>query len=153
MTDKHRQFNGLLHCARQVLTQEGPMAFYKGFGMCWARVRIWTSSLTSNVRQSNWHSRVRISLELIRWSACWYLRSCVNCLVSHLCSFPTLFCILDYGRRCKIIEYSYFPETMFDVCLHEGYGYSLWERPQPIVQHGFCSLPSGVDTVREYFVE
>ncbi|KAI0093315.1 mitochondrial carrier [Irpex rosettiformis] len=38
MTDKHRQFSGMVHCARQVLTHEGPMAFYKGFGMCWARL-------------------------------------------------------------------------------------------------------------------
>ncbi|KAI0812478.1 mitochondrial carrier [Irpex lacteus] len=32
MTDKHRKFRGLLHCAGQVLTHEGPMAFYKGSG-------------------------------------------------------------------------------------------------------------------------
>ncbi|KAI0700904.1 mitochondrial carrier [Cytidiella melzeri] len=38
MTDKHRQFKGILHCAGKVLSHEGPMAFYKGFGMCWARL-------------------------------------------------------------------------------------------------------------------
>ncbi|KAH8079444.1 mitochondrial carrier [Cristinia sonorae] len=38
MTDKHHQFKGALDCARQVLLHEGPMAFYKGFSMCWGRL-------------------------------------------------------------------------------------------------------------------
>lgn len=38
MTDKHHKFSGALDCARKVLLHEGPMAFYKGFSMCWGRV-------------------------------------------------------------------------------------------------------------------
>ena len=40
MNDKHREFSGVFHCVKNVLTHEGPLAFYKGFGMCWARVRV-----------------------------------------------------------------------------------------------------------------
>lgn len=39
MTDKHRQINGVVHCVKNILLHEGPLAFYKGFGMCWGRVR------------------------------------------------------------------------------------------------------------------
>ena len=38
MTDKHRQFNGTWHCVKNILMHEGPLAFFKGFGMCWGRV-------------------------------------------------------------------------------------------------------------------
>ena len=39
MNDKERQFKGISDCVRTFLRKEGPLAFYKGFGMCWARVR------------------------------------------------------------------------------------------------------------------
>ena len=39
MTDKNRQLNGVFHCIKDILMHEGPLAFYKGFGMCWGRVR------------------------------------------------------------------------------------------------------------------
>jgi hypothetical protein len=35
--DKERRYRGVVHCMR-VTAREGPLAFYKGFGMCWARV-------------------------------------------------------------------------------------------------------------------
>ncbi|KIP08305.1 hypothetical protein PHLGIDRAFT_29642 [Phlebiopsis gigantea 11061_1 CR5-6] len=38
MTDKHRQLNGVVHGVKTILVNEGFMAFYKGFGMCWARL-------------------------------------------------------------------------------------------------------------------
>ncbi|TCD71641.1 hypothetical protein EIP91_007388 [Steccherinum ochraceum] len=38
MTDKHHEFKGALDCAGKVLLHEGPMAFYKGFSMCWGRL-------------------------------------------------------------------------------------------------------------------
>lgn len=38
MNDKDRRFRSVLDCVRIMLRQEGPMAFYKGFSMCWARV-------------------------------------------------------------------------------------------------------------------
>ncbi len=38
MTDTHRELNGVLHCVRSILVHEGPLAFFKGFGMCWGRV-------------------------------------------------------------------------------------------------------------------
>jgi len=38
MNDKERKFNSVLDCVRTMLRQEGPMAFYKGFSMCWARL-------------------------------------------------------------------------------------------------------------------
>jgi hypothetical protein len=40
MTDKNRQLNGVMHCVKTILVNEGPIAFYKGFGMCWGRVRL-----------------------------------------------------------------------------------------------------------------
>ncbi|KAH9174226.1 mitochondrial carrier [Lactarius sanguifluus] len=38
MNDKERKFGSVLDCVRTMLRQEGPMAFYKGFSMCWARL-------------------------------------------------------------------------------------------------------------------
>ncbi|KAH9014170.1 mitochondrial carrier domain-containing protein [Lactarius deliciosus] len=38
MNDKEHKFGNVLDCVRTMLRQEGPMAFYKGFSMCWARV-------------------------------------------------------------------------------------------------------------------
>ncbi|KAI0093377.1 mitochondrial carrier [Irpex rosettiformis] len=38
MTDKTKQFHGVVHCIRTILVNEGPLAFYKGFGMCWGRL-------------------------------------------------------------------------------------------------------------------
>ena len=40
MNDKTHQYKGALDCIRQVMVNEGPFGFYKGFGMCWARVRV-----------------------------------------------------------------------------------------------------------------
>lgn len=39
MNDKERQYQGVSDCVKQMIQKEGPKAFYKGFGMCWARVR------------------------------------------------------------------------------------------------------------------
>ena len=39
MNDKTHQYKGAFDCIRQVMVNEGPFGFYKGFGMCWARVR------------------------------------------------------------------------------------------------------------------
>lgn len=47
MTDKHRQLNGVFHGVKTIFVNEGPMAFYKGFGMCWARVRTMLHSNSS----------------------------------------------------------------------------------------------------------
>jgi len=38
MNDKERKINGVLDCVKTIMTREGPMAFFKGFGMCWARL-------------------------------------------------------------------------------------------------------------------
>lgn len=38
MNDKERQLSGIVDCVRKTVTREGPLAFYKGFGMCWTRV-------------------------------------------------------------------------------------------------------------------
>ncbi|KAI0050032.1 mitochondrial carrier [Auriscalpium vulgare] len=38
MNDKEGQFKGVSDCVRTIWTKEGPMAFFKGFGMCWARL-------------------------------------------------------------------------------------------------------------------
>ncbi|THH29191.1 hypothetical protein EUX98_g4993 [Antrodiella citrinella] len=38
MTDKHHQFTSALNCAAKIMRNEGPMAFYKGFSMCWGRL-------------------------------------------------------------------------------------------------------------------
>lgn len=40
MNDKKHEFRGAFDCIRQVLAREGPFGFYKGFGMCWARVSV-----------------------------------------------------------------------------------------------------------------
>jgi hypothetical protein len=53
-SDKERRYKGVFDCVRVMLKNEGPMAFYKGFGMCWARVswsipQIGICSLTSNI--------------------------------------------------------------------------------------------------------
>ncbi|CAL1707462.1 unnamed protein product [Somion occarium] len=37
MTDKNRQLNGVLDCIKKIIVNEGPLAFFKGFGMCWGR--------------------------------------------------------------------------------------------------------------------
>ncbi|KAI0779878.1 hypothetical protein C8Q74DRAFT_1456295 [Fomes fomentarius] len=37
MNDKTHQYKGTFDCIRQVIVHEGPLGFYKGFGMCWAR--------------------------------------------------------------------------------------------------------------------
>ncbi|KDQ52900.1 hypothetical protein JAAARDRAFT_39847 [Jaapia argillacea MUCL 33604] len=38
MNDKERKFKGVFDCVRSIIVKEGPLAFYKGFGMCWARL-------------------------------------------------------------------------------------------------------------------
>ena len=38
MNDKTHQYKGALDCVRQIMVNEGSFAFFKGFGMCWARV-------------------------------------------------------------------------------------------------------------------
>ncbi|PWN91677.1 mitochondrial carrier [Acaromyces ingoldii] len=38
MQDKSRQINGAFHSLGMLLRNEGPLALYKGFGMCWARL-------------------------------------------------------------------------------------------------------------------
>ncbi|KAI0081282.1 mitochondrial carrier [Panus rudis PR-1116 ss-1] len=38
MTDKNREINGVLDCVRKIMVNEGPLAFFKGFGMCWGRL-------------------------------------------------------------------------------------------------------------------
>ncbi len=40
MNDKKHEFKNAFDCVRQVLAREGPFGFYKGFGMCWARVSV-----------------------------------------------------------------------------------------------------------------
>ncbi|TDL19879.1 mitochondrial carrier [Rickenella mellea] len=42
MNDKNRQIRGISDCVRIILRQEGVMGFYKGFGMCWARLGMHT---------------------------------------------------------------------------------------------------------------
>jgi hypothetical protein len=42
MNDRERKFKSVFDCVRIMLRQEGPMAFYKGFSMCWARVHLIT---------------------------------------------------------------------------------------------------------------
>lgn len=39
-SDKERRYKGVFDCVRIMLKNEGPLAFYKGFGMCWARVSL-----------------------------------------------------------------------------------------------------------------
>jgi len=38
MNDRELKFKSVFDCVRIMLRQEGPMAFYKGFSMCWARL-------------------------------------------------------------------------------------------------------------------
>jgi len=38
MNDSKSRYRGILHCITDVMRFEGPFAFYKGFGMCWARL-------------------------------------------------------------------------------------------------------------------
>lgn len=38
MNDSGHVYKGVPDCVRTIMTREGPLAFYKGFGMCWARV-------------------------------------------------------------------------------------------------------------------
>lgn len=52
MTDKNREIQGVMHCIRTILVKEGPMAFYKGFGMCWGRVSAPLSIVASGTRVS-----------------------------------------------------------------------------------------------------
>ncbi|KAH9832315.1 mitochondrial carrier [Rhodofomes roseus] len=42
MNDSEREFRGVSDCVRSIMTREGPLAFYKGFGMCWARLGLHT---------------------------------------------------------------------------------------------------------------
>ncbi|GJN88142.1 hypothetical protein Rhopal_001098-T1 [Rhodotorula paludigena] len=47
MTDKTGQYRNALHCAALLLKNEGPLAYYKGFSMCFWR--LWPHSLLSLV--------------------------------------------------------------------------------------------------------
>ncbi|GAA5854756.1 hypothetical protein JCM8547_004060 [Rhodosporidiobolus lusitaniae] len=47
MTDKTGQYSNAIHCAALLLKNEGPLAFMKGFSMCFAR--LWPHSLVSLV--------------------------------------------------------------------------------------------------------
>ncbi|TKY90478.1 hypothetical protein EX895_000476 [Sporisorium graminicola] len=38
MQDKSRQFKNAFDCLGKLVANEGPLALYKGFGMCWARL-------------------------------------------------------------------------------------------------------------------
>ncbi|KAG9114433.1 hypothetical protein FRC07_007665, partial [Ceratobasidium sp. 392] len=38
MNDRARTYNGILDCILKTTHNEGPLAFYKGFGMCWIRL-------------------------------------------------------------------------------------------------------------------
>ncbi|RPD78562.1 mitochondrial carrier [Lentinus tigrinus ALCF2SS1-7] len=38
MNDKTHQYKGAFDCIRQIMVNEGPFGFFKGFGMCWARL-------------------------------------------------------------------------------------------------------------------
>lgn len=38
MNDTTNKYRGIVHCVSDILRYEGLFAFYKGFGMCWARV-------------------------------------------------------------------------------------------------------------------
>ena len=40
MNDKAHEFENAFDCVRQIMVKEGPFGFFKGFGMCWARVRL-----------------------------------------------------------------------------------------------------------------
>ncbi|BGP37543.1 hypothetical protein JCM10450v2_001458 [Rhodotorula kratochvilovae] len=47
MNDRTGQYRGAIHCAALLLKNEGPLAFYKGFSMCFWR--LWPHSLVSLV--------------------------------------------------------------------------------------------------------
>ncbi|KAI9059143.1 mitochondrial carrier [Trametes sanguinea] len=38
MNDKKHEYKGTFDCVRQIMVKEGLFGFYKGFGMCWARL-------------------------------------------------------------------------------------------------------------------
>ncbi|EPQ54225.1 mitochondrial carrier [Gloeophyllum trabeum ATCC 11539] len=42
MNDKERRYKGVVDCVRSIMVNEGPLAFFKGFGMCWARLGVHT---------------------------------------------------------------------------------------------------------------
>ncbi|KAH9915696.1 mitochondrial carrier [Fomitopsis serialis] len=42
MNDSGREYQGVSDCVRNIMAKEGPLAFYKGFGMCWARLGLHT---------------------------------------------------------------------------------------------------------------
>jgi len=42
MNDSGREYRGVSDCVRNIMAEEGPLAFYKGFGMCWARLGLHT---------------------------------------------------------------------------------------------------------------
>jgi Mitochondrial carrier protein len=44
MNDKERQYRGVVDCVKTIMVKEGPLAFWKGFSMCWARVGIFRLS-------------------------------------------------------------------------------------------------------------
>ncbi|KZT29837.1 mitochondrial carrier [Neolentinus lepideus HHB14362 ss-1] len=61
MNDKER-YKGVFDCVKAIMIHEGPLAFFKGFGMCWAR-----AILTLPVSQLGIHTIVSfIAFERIR---------------------------------------------------------------------------------------
>ncbi|KAG8696356.1 hypothetical protein FRC08_007217 [Ceratobasidium sp. 394] len=40
MNDRAREYNGILDCIIKTIRNEGPLGYYKGFGMCWIRVSV-----------------------------------------------------------------------------------------------------------------
>ncbi|TFK46092.1 mitochondrial carrier [Heliocybe sulcata] len=42
MNDKEHRYKGVFDCVKTIMVHEGPLAFWKGFGMCWARLGIHT---------------------------------------------------------------------------------------------------------------
>ncbi|KAI0743363.1 hypothetical protein C8Q80DRAFT_1106739 [Daedaleopsis nitida] len=56
MNDKAHRYKGAFDCVRQVMVNEGPFGFFKGFGMCWARVRAFDPKDTRNVH----HTRIGV---------------------------------------------------------------------------------------------
>lgn len=49
MNDKERQFKGVYDCVKTIMVKEGPSAFWKGFTMCWIRVRRSCHALNASV--------------------------------------------------------------------------------------------------------
>lgn len=45
MNDRAHAYRGALHCTASLLANEGPLALYKGFTMCW--LRLWPHSVVS----------------------------------------------------------------------------------------------------------